>query len=102
MASSENAISAVERGCGHGCLVRPRIVCLVAAGATMDLLCLVAADAIKTKAKGHDLVRFAEIEKPLKGKIKEEKEVFAKEDPSSSLFSEEKEDPDKIKEVEGI
>ena len=59
MASSENAISAVERGCEHGCLARPRIVCLVAAGATMDLLCLVPADAIKTKAKAHDLVRFA-------------------------------------------
>ncbi|KAK9190236.1 hypothetical protein WN943_018838 [Citrus x changshan-huyou] len=60
MASSENAISAVERGCEHGCLARPRIVCLVAAGATMDLLCLVPADAIKTKAKAHDLVRFAD------------------------------------------
>ena len=59
MASLENAISAVERGCGHGCLAQPRIVCLVAAIATMDLLCLVAADAIKTKAKAQDLVRFA-------------------------------------------
>lgn len=46
--------------------------------------------------------KVVEIEKPLKGKIKEEQEVSAKEDPSSSLFSEEKEDPDKIKEMEGI
>lgn len=46
--------------------------------------------------------KVVEIEKPLKGKIKEEQEVSAKEDPSSSLFSEEKEDLDQIKEMEGI
>lgn len=46
--------------------------------------------------------KVVEIEKPLKGKIKEEQEVSAKEDPSYTLFSKEKEDPDKIKEMEGI
>ena len=51
MASPENAISAVERGYGHGCLARPRIVCLVVIGATIDLL-LVAVGVIKTKAHG--------------------------------------------------
>nr|BEV76968.1 Ycf1 protein [Micromelum minutum] len=58
---------------------------------------------LKVKETSETEERDVEIEKTFeRGGTKQEQEVSAEEDPSPSLFSEEKEDPDKIEETEEI